>query len=143
MGSSAVCSLNKTLNSSRRPKLTNKNRPREWKANSHRWSESAEVEEAAMSALPRHQEEARQKQMTRFRLFILLTNTALLCTASWHQYRDALRSHHYHQARTSFLLLAHSLRTRGMMVTNPSSFVNSSRERSLSSTLSYPSLRSV
>lgn len=29
------------------------------------------------------------------------------------------------------------------MVTNPSSFVNSSRERSLSSTLSYPSLRSV
>lgn len=27
------------------------------------------------------------------------------------------------------------------MVTNPSSFVNSSRERSLSSTLSYPSLR--
>lgn len=70
--------------------------------------------------------------MTRFRLFILLTYTAARVPPI--QRCNALSP--LLSTENQFFLLV-----RGMMVTNPSSFVNSSRERSLSSTSSYPSLR--
>lgn len=112
MGSSEY-SLKKHLTRHVGPlRLTNKNRPREWAGGSyeHRWRDEAEEAARTTSALPRHKEEARQKQITRFRLFILLTYTAARVATNTAIQRALTTTTN---RKPVFLLV------REMMVTNP------------------------